>query len=148
VAFVRRVNERGYPTTPERWELLPQRSRNPSYFSSKIHSGLSNAEGQLKAGLQYELPLGRGHQLLGGAGRVMNAIASGWTISPLLTYASGKPMNFYSNDVYSLGSPAWSAIYVNYDLSGYNGRELTRASSFIPRSTIQVRRRIATSRPV
>jgi len=77
----------------------------------------------VKAGLQYELPLGRGHQLLGGAGRVVNSIVSGWHISPLLVYASGKPLTFYSNNVYSMGYPAWSAIYVNYDLSTYHGRQ-------------------------
>jgi hypothetical protein len=77
----------------------------------------------VKAGLQYQLPLGHGHQLLGSAGRVLNSIVSGWTISPLLVYASGKPLNFYSNDIYSLGYPAWSTIYVNYDLSNYHGRQ-------------------------
>lgn len=87
-----------------------------------------------KAGLQYELPFGHGHQLLGDAGRIVNAIASGWTISPLLTYATGKPMSFYSNDVYSLGWPAWSAIYVNYDLSNYHGSQFDPSKFVYPTS--------------
>ncbi|HEX6805513.1 MAG TPA: carboxypeptidase regulatory-like domain-containing protein [Terriglobales bacterium] len=77
----------------------------------------------IKAGIQYELPFGHGHDMLGGAGRVLNAIVSGWKISPLLTYATGKPLSFYANDqIYGPYYPAWSAIYVNYNLSGYNGR--------------------------
>ena len=77
----------------------------------------------IKAGIQYELPFGRGHEILGGAGRVVNAMVSGWKFSPLLTYATGKPLTFYANDqIYGPYYPAWSAIYVNYDLSGYNGR--------------------------
>jgi hypothetical protein len=77
----------------------------------------------IKAGIQYELPFGRGHQILGGAGPVVNAIVSGWKISPLLTYATGKPLTFYANDqIYGPYYPAWSAIYVNYNLSDYHGR--------------------------
>jgi len=77
----------------------------------------------VKAGIQYELPFGHGHEMLGGTGRVVNAIVSGWKISPLLTYATGKPLTFYANDqIYGAYYPAWSAIYVNYDLSGYSGR--------------------------
>lgn len=77
----------------------------------------------IKAGIQYELPFGHGHQILGGAGHVVNAIVSGWKISPLLTYATGKPLTFYANDqIYGPYYPAWSAIYVNYNLSGDNGR--------------------------
>jgi hypothetical protein len=88
----------------------------------------------VKAGLQYELPLGRGHHLLGGVGRVVNSIVGGWSISPLLTYASGKPLTFHSNNIFSLGYPAWSAVYVNYNLAGYSGRQFDPSKFVYPTS--------------
>jgi hypothetical protein len=79
----------------------------------------------VKGAVSYELPLGRGHRLLGNAGRVGNAIVSGWKISPLLLYATGKPLTFYSTNVYNFffGDPAWAAVYDNYNLAGYHGRQ-------------------------
>ena len=90
----------------------------------------------VKAGISYNLPLGKGHALLGGSGRVVNAIVGGWKISPLLTYATGKPLTFYSTDVYNFyfGDPAWSAIYDNYNLSGYSGRQFSPSKYVFPTS--------------
>ncbi|MBS1852502.1 MAG: TonB-dependent receptor [Acidobacteria bacterium] len=68
----------------------------------------------------YDLPLGRGHRVLGNAGRVLNAVVSGWSVSTLLLYTSGAPLSFYSSNYYWY--PAWQATYVDYDLSGYSGR--------------------------
>lgn len=88
----------------------------------------------IKAGLSYELPLGRGHQLLGNSNRFVNAIVSGWKISPLLLYTSGKPLSFYSTGIYSLGYPAWPAIYDNYNLNGYSGRQFDPGNYVFPTS--------------
>jgi hypothetical protein len=48
----------------------------------------------LKASLDYELPFGRGKTLLGGAGRIANAIVGGWSVSAILSYWSGAPLGF------------------------------------------------------
>lgn len=85
-----------------------------------------------KAGVSYDLPIGRGHALLGNGGRFVNAIVGGWKISPLLLYASGKPLSFYSTNIYSLGYPAWPAIYDNYNLSGYSRRQFDPAKYVFP----------------
>ena len=86
----------------------------------------------VKAGVSYELPLGRGHRLLGNPNHVVNAIVGGWKISPLLLYTSGQPLTFYSTNIYSLGYPAWAAIYDNYDLAGYSGRQFNPGSYVFP----------------
>jgi hypothetical protein len=42
-------------------------------------------------GATYELPFGKGRQFMNKGG-VANAVLGGWQISPLLTYASGTPL--------------------------------------------------------
>jgi Carboxypeptidase regulatory-like domain len=86
----------------------------------------------VKAGLSYDLPFGRGHRLLGGSGRVLNSVVGGWKLSPLLTYASGKPLSFYSADIYSLGYPAWAAIYDNFQPSAAQGRQFDPSKYVFP----------------
>jgi hypothetical protein len=86
----------------------------------------------VKAGIEYQLPLGRGHTVLGSAGRIVNGLVSGWKLSPLLLYASGKPLSFYSTDIYSLGYPAWAAVYDNYNLTGYSGRQFSPSNYLFP----------------
>jgi len=68
----------------------------------------------------YQLPFGKGRQLLANRGRVMNGIVGGWTVSTLLTYGSGQPLSFYSPNIYNF-YPGWGAIYVNYNLGDYRG---------------------------
>jgi hypothetical protein len=68
----------------------------------------------------YQLPFGKGHWLLANRGRVLNAVASGWTLSGLVTFASGAPLSFYSPNIYNY-YPGWGAIYVNYNLGGHKG---------------------------
>jgi hypothetical protein len=88
----------------------------------------------VKAGISYELPVGRGHALLGNAGRLVDSIVHGWKITPLFTYATGKPLTFYSTNVYNFyyGEPMWSAIYDNYDLSQYHGRQFSPGGYIYP----------------
>ncbi len=40
----------------------------------------------------YELPFGTGKPILHDASRLVNAFVGGWSISPLLTYAQGSPL--------------------------------------------------------
>ncbi len=44
----------------------------------------------------YELPLGRGKNWLGNAGRAVELLAGGWSISGLYTYQSGEPFTVRS----------------------------------------------------
>ena len=68
----------------------------------------------------YRLPFGNGHRLTTRY-RVVNAMASGWTLSGLVTYASGPPLSFYSPNIYDY-YPGWAAVYVNYNLADYKSR--------------------------
>jgi hypothetical protein len=40
----------------------------------------------------YELPFGKGRQFMSHSNGVVNAVLGGWQISPLLTYATGTPL--------------------------------------------------------
>ncbi len=40
----------------------------------------------------YELPFGKGRKFMSNSNAVVNAVLGGWQISPLLTYASGGPL--------------------------------------------------------
>ncbi|MBT9332414.1 TonB-dependent receptor [Paracidobacterium acidisoli] len=52
----------------------------------------------------YQLPLGKGHFLLGDSGRVMNAIVSGWEFAGVLTDHTGQPFTpTLSSDVANTG---------------------------------------------
>jgi hypothetical protein len=42
----------------------------------------------------YELPFGRGKSIGSGANGFWNAIIGGWSIAPILQYASGTPLGF------------------------------------------------------
>lgn len=84
----------------------------------------------LKGYATYLLPFGNGHRLLANRGRVLNAVVGGWTVSGLVTYASGPPLSFYSPNIYNY-YPGWAAIYVNYNLGGYKGSGFN-PSNFTP----------------
>lgn len=43
----------------------------------------------LKASILWQLPVGRGKAVLGGAGRFLNALVGNWTVSTLFNYSSG-----------------------------------------------------------
>ncbi len=43
----------------------------------------------------YELPIGRGKALAGGANKVANAVIGGWSVSPIVEFRTGFPMPVY-----------------------------------------------------
>jgi hypothetical protein len=55
----------------------------------------------------YELPFGKGRQLLNGNSRVVNAVVSGWKINGFVKYNSGVPLTI-SGGVGSLGTIGYS----------------------------------------
>ncbi len=40
----------------------------------------------------YELPFGKGRKYMSNSNRLADAALGGWTLSPLLTYATGTPL--------------------------------------------------------
>jgi len=78
----------------------------------------------------YRLPFGRGQRVLGGAGKVLNSIVNGWSLSGLFLYTSGKPLSFSSSNYYWW--PAWSATNVDYHLAGYHGRKFDPGHYVVP----------------
>jgi hypothetical protein len=73
----------------------------------------------VKGAITYDLPFGKGRKFMSSARGLTNGLVSGWRVSGLVTYASGAPLTFYSNNYYWY--PLWAATYTNYSLSGYNG---------------------------
>ena len=83
-----------------------------------------------KGAVTYELPFGRGRRFLANRGKFVNSLVSGWRLSEISLYASGKPLTFHSSNYYYY--PAWAATYVNYNLSGYSGSEFNKSSFQVP----------------
>ena len=81
----------------------------------------------IKGYVTYQLPLGNGKRWLANQGRIVNAIVGGWQASGLVLYASGQPLSFYSPNIYNY-YPAWSAVYVNYNIAGYHGSKFNGAN--------------------
>src|SRR5262249_19512040 len=48
----------------------------------------------LKIFAVYEMPVGRGKAVLSNANKAVSAIFGGWSVSPILQYASGTPLGF------------------------------------------------------
>jgi hypothetical protein len=48
----------------------------------------------LKAYVTYELPIGKGHALLGNADRIVNTLVKGWSFDVIANYFSGTPLGF------------------------------------------------------
>jgi hypothetical protein len=63
---------------------------------------------QINSNWVIDLPVGRGHALAGGIGRVADAIIGGWSLTGLFHWASGLPFSIFPGG-------GWST---NYDLQG------------------------------
>jgi hypothetical protein len=64
------------------------------YYNLKLEKAVTAADrpNQIKAYLDYELPVGSGKTILGGAGKIGNAILGGWSVSGIVQYSSGTPL--------------------------------------------------------
>jgi len=87
----------------------------------------------VKSAITYDLPFGKGRKLLANQSRLINGLVSGWRVSGIMLYASGKPLTFYSSNYYYY--PAWAATYVSYNLAGYGGRKFNPGNFEQPNST-------------
>jgi hypothetical protein len=72
---------------------------NPAPFDAynlKLEKSILNFDQPrtVKVNVEYQLPIGRGRKLAGGAGKFANAIISGWSVSAILNYLDGFPLSF------------------------------------------------------
>ena len=89
--------------------LVNDNSGRPlDYYNLKLEEAPSENDipHMFKAYADYELPFGRGKALLGGAGRVTNAMVGGWSLSTVLNYFSGLPLGFAGSA--PLSSQGWN----------------------------------------
>jgi len=81
----------------------------------------------VKGFVSYELPFGKGRKWLAGGSRLVNGIASGWTVTGIVNYYSGQPFHIGATNQYW---PEWGNIYPQFNLTGYNGPNGTK--KFVP----------------
>jgi hypothetical protein len=77
----------------------------------------------VKGFVSYDLPFGRGKSILSSAGKGVDALVGGWTVSMGFRYNSGTPMRITANTYY----PGINTVYANLtsgcDISRhYNGQ--------------------------
>lgn len=101
------------------------------YYNLKLEKAVTSADrpNQIKAYLNYEFPIGTGKTLLGGIGKVGNAILGGWSVSGIMQYNSGAPIGVGGS---SALSGAWNGsrnraniavgqmVVSNFDKSAFN----------------------------
>jgi hypothetical protein len=80
----------GYTFSKEMDNLLAS-TRNPYDYSLEKSRGAIDHRHVVTGSWAYQLPFGRGHELNPGSTAV-RAIASGWTISGIVTFTSGAPL--------------------------------------------------------
>jgi len=66
------------------------------YYNLSLEKSISDHDQPImvKAYLGWDVPVGRGRQFLGNAGKVANALFGGWSVSAIMNYFSGTPIGF------------------------------------------------------
>jgi hypothetical protein len=85
----------------------------------------------LKGYIAYELPFGNGRRFLSDKGTLMNSLVSGWTLSTLLRYNSGLPLQVLSNQYYGMWTDFGYPIYADVNPNASFSRQFN-AGSFNP----------------
>ncbi|MBI4903330.1 MAG: TonB-dependent receptor [Acidobacteria bacterium] len=69
------------------------------YYNLQLEKTFTNGDvpRALKVTFFYDLPFGRGKALLGTAPRVVNHLIGGWSLSGIVNYIDGTPLNFTSS---------------------------------------------------
>jgi len=85
----------------------------------------------LKASVLWELPVGRGKPVLGSANRILNALVGNWTVSTLLNYSSGVPLEHPTSRNQPVG---WNgpSVYANFNTPEGGFRRVFDPSGFNP----------------
>jgi hypothetical protein len=81
---------RASSTASPYWQNIydPKAEWAPCYYDSKQI---------LSSYAIYELPFGKGKRFASGANSAVNAVVSGWTVSPILSLHTGFPLALYTN---------------------------------------------------
>jgi hypothetical protein len=82
----------------------------------------------VKIGATYELPVGTGKPVLGGANHLVNALIGGWQVSYIGNYASGTPLSFSAASIAgwnggtraSIINPSGESLYAGFDTSKFD----------------------------
>lgn len=82
----------------------------------------------LKGYVAWDLPFGKGRVLLSNAGKVLNGLLGGWTLSGVFRYGSGQPLGIRSSNWYYA---MWSTIYPNVNTNGDFSRKF-KSNNFNP----------------
>jgi hypothetical protein len=67
-----------------------------TFYNRRLEKGRSDYDvtNRWVSYLAYELPVGRGHRLLGQSSRLANALLGGWTMAVIQTFENGLPFSF------------------------------------------------------
>jgi len=82
----------------------------------------------LKGYVSWDLPFGKGRYLLSNAGKVLNGVVGGWTLSSVFRYSSGQPMGISSSNWYYA---MYATIAANVNTNGDFSRKFD-SNSFNP----------------
>jgi hypothetical protein len=82
----------------------------------------------VKLSTVYELPVGNGKRFLGSSGAVVNALAGGWRLGVIGTYASGFPIRITRNNPLPIFNRDTRPQITSYD----NWRGLIKGEKFDP----------------
>jgi Carboxypeptidase regulatory-like domain/TonB dependent receptor len=80
-----------------------------------------------KGAFTYAFPFGKGRKFLSNAGGVLNAFVTGWTVSSIVRYGTGRPLSVFSGNFV----PGWAAIYPNINANVGTARKFDE-SKFNP----------------
>ena len=94
----------------EEWWLGPCNLQNPFQYNDKTYWGSGTSGAGVKGYVSYQLPIGRGHMLLGGANRIVNTFAGGWGVGTIVSYFDGGNMGYVGS---TNSYPGWSGVWAN-----------------------------------
>lgn len=94
----------------EEWWYGPCNLQNPYQYNDQKYWGSAKTGDGVKGFASYQLPVGRGQWLLGGANRVTDAFVGGWSLGTIVSYANGGNMGYVGSTNYY---PGWSGVWAN-----------------------------------
>jgi hypothetical protein len=94
----------------EEWWLGPCNLQNPFQYNDKKYWGSGTSGTGIKGYASYQLPVGRGRWLMGGANRVVDAFVGGWGVGTIVSYFNGGNMGWVGS---TNSYPGWSGVWAN-----------------------------------
>jgi len=94
----------------EEWWYGPCNLQNPFQYNDKKYWGSATTGNGVKGYASYQLPIGRGRLLFGGANRVTDALIGGWGLGTIVSYSQGGNMGAVGSTNYY---PGWAGVWAN-----------------------------------